>query len=552
MIIIKRPSVVLRSLTAATAVLVMSALGVGTADAAVTAPSAGTATAHANSLAVTALKVAPGSVKPGLGQAAVAVTWTITDKDTAATTVHGNLYIRLQGDKPGTYIGMAYAIPFTLPDPCGGECGVTSSGTAAKSSYRVVYSIPVYAATKKAVWVVDEIDASDDQGNTLTAQDAALQKFSRSVTSVSQVDSTPPLAPSVALDTASGAASDLYDGDGPVVEHYLVDPVDWQSGFWKGSLTLAGPGGQTLTSDFDYPVTDPQGGACQSTGGGVSDNPTCSVAITFPAGSVGTWTVASVSATDNAGNTADYPLTGVLPVTLSDDSGFSASGFALTPNPVNAWWQSQTTQLTFSAAGVRQGLTSVTVNVGYGCDQPSTTPTQNADGTYSVALVMESYLQQARCPVTGILMVDGAGDAALYGPDFHAPDPGLAILNAPDVAPTVTAASLSPDTLPASQTGQTNVQVHLTVSVPVSPLANFQGWFYNSAGQAVGSTVGGVYTPAAETNAVTLMGWLPWNTPAGTYTFGFTLTDYAGTTVAYGGPSGLPLPGGPLTITVTP
>jgi hypothetical protein len=522
------------------------AVEVATATTSSGTPPVSTATARSGALALTALKVSPSNVKPGLGQAAAAATWTITDNDAAATTVHGDLYIRMQGTKAGTYIGMAYRIPFSFPDPCSGYCGATSSGTTADSTYRTVFYVPIYAATKTATWVVSEINASDDHGNTLTTQDNALARFSRSVTSTGQIDSTAPQPPYLELQSSAY----LYDGDGPAVEHYLVTSGDAQSGFWKGSMTLAGPGGQTLTAGFDYPVTDPHGGACESAGSGIANGATCSVAVTFPAGSIGTWAITSVTETDNAGNTATYTPVNTLPVTLSDNSVLSATGFSITPNPVNAWRESQTTQLVFTAAGIRQSLTSVTVNFLGGCEQPSTATTQNPDGTYAVSLVMDSFAGSPSCPVTGIRMVDGAGDTALYGPDYHAPDPGLTVLNAPDVPATVTAAHLSPDTITESQIGQTLLELVVTVSVPVVPLSDVETAIYDNNGQSLTNTTGGLWTPAGG-GTVDLSISAPWNAPPGTYTVGFTLTDYAGLTVTYGGPGGQPLPDGPLTFTIT-
>lgn len=526
------------------------AVEVATATTSSGTPPVSIATARSGALAVTALKVSPSNVKPGLGQAAAAVTWTITDSDAAAATVHGDLYIRMQGAKAGTYIGMAYRIPFSFPDTCGGYCGATSSGTTADSTYRTVFDVPIYAATKTATWVVSEIDASDDHGNTLATRDNALARFSRSVTSTGQIDSTAPQPPYLELYTSAGASAYLYDGDSPAVEHYLVNLGDAQSGFWKGSMTLTGPGGQTLTAGFDYPVTDPQGGACESAGSGIANGATCSVAVTFPARSIGTWAITSVTETDNAGNTATYTPADTLPVTLSDDSALSATAFSITPNPVNAWRESQTTQLVFTAAGIQQGLTGVTVNFLGGCEQPSTTATQNPDGTYAVSLVMDSFAGSPGCPVTGIRMVDGAGDTALYGPDYHAPDPDLTVLNAPDVPATVTAAHLSPDTITESQISQTLLDLVVTVSVPVVPLSGVETVIYDNNGQSITSTTGGLWTPAGG-GTVDLSISPPWNAPPGTYTVGFTLTDYSGVTVTYGGPSGQPLPDGPLTFTIT-
>ena len=73
---------------------------------------AATPAATSHHFTVKALKVTPKTVKPGLGQAAVAVTWTLVDSAKVATTVSGDLFIRMQGATPGTYLGMAYDVPF--------------------------------------------------------------------------------------------------------------------------------------------------------------------------------------------------------------------------------------------------------------------------------------------------------------------------------------------------------------------------------------------------------------------------------------------------------
>lgn len=73
---------------------------------------------------------------------------------------------------------------------------------------------------------------------------------------------------------------------------------------------------------------------------------------------------------------------------------------------------------------------------------------------------------------------------------------------------------------------------------------------YNSAGVGGQDGYGGL-GGAPGTGTVQIE--IPWNanTAPGTYTIGFTLTDYNNLTSSYGGPGQTPIPSGPLTVTVT-
>lgn len=520
----------------------------------VSAASAASAAAKSKGLSVTALDVTPKSVKPGLGQATVTMTWTITDNAALAATVGGDLFIRMQGSTPGTYLGMAYDIPFAVAsDSYDGATWV--SGTAAQSSYSYVFAVPVYANDTKARWTVSEIDAHDDLGNTLAATDSALAGFTRTITTTAQVDSTAPALPSVQLAGYNPPAY-FYDGQHPAVVTYQIGASDNQSGFWKGTLRLVGPSGQSLTTSFAYLDNRPANASCFSYY--ASHAPAayawCNVPVTFPAASVGTWTLASVTLTDNAGNTATYPSPDPLPVGLSNDSTLRASGFSVSPNPLNTWGQAQTTQLTFSADGVRQGLTSVVVDAGYDCNQQTQTPTQNLDGTYSVPITMRPYFYDSgnTCQITGLVLTDGAGDLALYGSDYGAPDPAVTITRVPDTtAPTATTASLTSSTISAADYAYLNAQV--TVSAPIAPVEYYSVTVYDASGNPTNIQTTGFTGPVFDGGiAVMYINVYPLALAPGTYTVGFTITDAGGLSNSYGGPGQPPVPGGPLTLTVTP
>lgn len=518
------------------------------------AASAATAATKSHGLSVTALDVTPKSVKPGLGQATVTMTWTITDTAALAATVDGDLYIRMQGSTPGTYLGMAYDIPFTVASTAyNGATWV--SGTAAQSSYSYVFAVPVYANDTKARWVVSEIDAHDDLGNTLAAADSALAGFSRTITTTAQIDSTAPALSSVYL-VGYNPPAYIYDAQHPAVVSYQIEASDTQSGFWKGILRLAGPNGQSLTADFAYLDASPPNTQCPAyyyQDQGPAHYASCSVSVTFPAGSVGTWTLASVTLTDNAGNTATYPSPNPLPVGLSNDSTLRASGFSVSPNPLNTWGQAQTTQLTFSADGVQQGLTSVVVNAGFDCYQQGQTPTQNPDGTYSVPITMEpSYYGGSSCQITGLVLTDGAGDLALYGSDYSAPDPGLTISRVADTtAPTVTAASLTSSTISAANYAYLSVLA--IVSAPIAPVESYSATVYDANGNPTNVQGSGYLGFVFDGGTADLSFYVPQSSLApGTYTVAFTITDAGGLSTSYGGPGQSPVPGGSLTLTVTP
>jgi hypothetical protein len=156
-----------------------------------------------------------------------------------------------------------------------------------------------------------------------------------------------------------------------------------------------------------------------------------------------------------------------------------------------------------------------------------------------------------KCQVEGIAIVDGAGNVAVYGPEYNTPDPGVTITRVPNTtAPTATSASLTPTSVPSSQTFNTPFTLTLQIVAPIAPVNQMSIAVYDSSGNQVAGQFGGVND--------TLTGQLQefFNLfeflPSGTYTVGFTLTDEGGLSTSYGTPGGQPVPGGPLQFTVTP
>lgn len=94
------------------------------------------------------------------------------------------------------------------------------------------------------------------------------------------------------------------------------------------------------------------------------------------------------------------------------------------PNPVDNRTSWPTVTLSMSVSGAQQGVTAIYADPGNaaGCEQTSTTPTLEPDGTLSVPILV--FKDTVSCPMAGIAVVDGAGNVALYGPEYGAPDPG--------------------------------------------------------------------------------------------------------------------------------
>lgn len=77
-------------------------------------------------LTLTGLSFAQSSVDASGGSATVDLNWTVKDSDQAATSITGDVQIRLAGTQPGSYVGQVYDVPFALS---GYTPGLSSSGT---------------------------------------------------------------------------------------------------------------------------------------------------------------------------------------------------------------------------------------------------------------------------------------------------------------------------------------------------------------------------------------------------------------------------------------
>jgi len=489
------------------------------------------------------------------------LTFTITDSHTAATGIGGDLFIRQQGPTPGTFIGDSYDIPFLFENSL--SSGATFiSGTPQSSTYSYVFAVPQYANANKVTWAVSQIVADDGlDGGHLDADPATLGRFGSSFTAMDNVDATKPSYQDLTWASNLGTVQHpfLYiDGTHPAVTGYTLTVQDSESGFWKGSLQFTGPSGQTVDAPFAFvgPNAETTGSGCGFESGGDMRDMSCGALVTFPADSTpGIWNVTQVTVFDNAGNELVDNQPTTTPITLTANTTISASHFTATPNPVNDWIGTATVQIGMTVTGTVGGVSSIFVEneATPTCLPGTSTPTVNADGSVSVPILM--FQREPSCQITGIAIVDGAGNVALYGPDYGAPDPGLTITNVPDTTPPIaTSASLSSTTITQQQVaGGPGILLIAQVSAQVAPVDEFSIVVYDAQNNAVdeefgGTGVGGLDGTLSEPLP------LPFFLSTGTYHVGFTISDAGGLTTAYGiegNPNSQPIPGGPLTFTVT-
>jgi hypothetical protein len=458
----------------------------------------------------------------------------------------------MAGPEPGTYIGQTYQVIYALDGAPNGEA-TTVSGTAQESSYSYDFVVPQYARATTARWVVTKVTAQDDQGEALSLSGDRLGRFAGTVTATELADSTPPTFDpnSLSLDAGDPQHPYAYVNGRNATVTYDFQVQDFQSGIWKGSLKLQGPNGHSVSSPFEYTVVDQQE-KCGLVSGGDDHDLFCAVPVTIPAGSAaGTWSVSQLTVIDNAANRVTYRNLNAAPIVVTSDTAISANGFTATPNPVDNWTQFVHVAVSMNVSGAQQGVTAIYVDPapGFGCEGFGSTPTVNPNGTISGPVLV--FEDTASCPIAGIAVVDGAGNVAVYGPEYGAPDPGVTITRIPDSTPPVaTSASLSQASVPSSATGSSSIDLIVNVAAAVAPVDQISVTLYDAAGNVAGSSFGG--TGPVLNGPVTSPLPLSFGMAPGVYTVGFTITDAGGLSKSYGMPGAPPVPGGPVQLTVTP
>jgi hypothetical protein len=519
-------------------------------------------------LRVPALSFASPTVDAADGgnTASQTVKFTVTDSDPAATSVTGYVVLRQFGTSPDTYVGQPLEILFTEGSSVNNGATFVS-GTPARSTYSYEFGVPEYAAAASATWGVSLIVVMDGPGGqTAVLSGSALSGLSHTFTATEQVSTTTPIyQPGVTVtttgDSVTGDPPYLYDGVVGIAQ-YGINVQDWQSGFWQGSFTITGPGGMTETAPF-VSYADPfqtETFPCEGFGDfvWVDEQENCTADAFIPAGApAGTWAVTSISLTNSAGQTKDYTGLDLAPITVTSDGVVKASSFKAMPTQVDNWKSNATTTISMDITGAQGGVSSIQLYTSGSdsfCEQESTTPTMDADGSYSISLTVDQTSGNggSTCTIDGIAITDGAGNVSLYGSDFTPASVGLDITTVPDTTPPVaTAASMSVTSIEQSQLPNLGNTVYPIVQTEllIAPIDSFTTTVYNSSGTAVGTEGGGVSVGAS--GQVDLGLDLPYTLPVGTYTVAFSLTDAGGLTTSYGGPGQNPVPGGPLTFTVT-
>jgi hypothetical protein len=377
-----------------------------------------------------------------------------------------------------------------------------------------------------------------------------LHRFGYRFTALTLVDTT---GPTVEFDDRPDSYVYAANGQATIAHHFTVR--DGESGFWKGRIRLAGPGGTSVTTRFTWELGGSESGIVCGWGSepvAAARTVTCSISVVLPAGAPdGAWRVTTVVLHDNAGVMATHRNPTAPTVTVTSNSTVQASDFAIDPNPVDNWRDDAATELSMSVTGARRGVASVTVDFDF--NNMSCYPSGPAtveDGR--VALPLTVRRETTRCRVEGIRVIDGAGNVALYGRRYGAPDPGLEITQTSSThPPVVLGATLTPSSLPSSQVIGRSVLLTIQAEPHAVPIDGVESHLYDAAGNLVDTWLSPGSQAADGTVSQSLF---LWTLAPGEYTVGFTLTDGSGRFSQWnvlGRPDSQPLPGGPLVLTIT-
>ncbi|MFF1648516.1 hypothetical protein [Streptomyces sp. NPDC058240] len=148
-----------------------------------------------------------------------------------------------------------------------------------------------------------------------------------------------------------------------------------------------------------------------------------------------------------------------------------------------------------------------------------------------------------------MIITDNAGNVALYGSKYGAPETGLTITSAPDtVLPEIDQATLSPATIPATE-HSTDIRLTVNVSGTTAGVNGYDIYLIDSSGQWIPASSGGA--SLTFSGPLTLSFPLPSAVAPGTYAIALRLSDQAGKSSSFGFPNNTPMPSGPVTLTVT-
>ncbi|MEW1773529.1 hypothetical protein [Streptomyces sp. NPDC086777] len=495
---------------------------------------------------LTALSVESSTVDASSGDGTVTIDWTVQDGDTAATDMLGSLTVQQVGTD-GRLVGAPQALTFSFQPEWPYQANPVD-GSMASAHYSYAFPVPQYAAQPTARWAVVRAEAKDDRGATLAVGRQGLARYGAEFTATHLVDSTGPAYDQ--LGQVVDQPEYLYNADASVTARYRLNITDDESGFFRGRLVLAGPQGATASGTFRLVPNTDGSQQCGDYPGYDSHDVWCTVDVTIPAGApAGSWSISRLRLTDASGTVSVSRDLSQDPVHVTQNGTVRATDFAISPGQYNNWNGTARLAVTMKPADFRDGIASVTVLLD-GCGGSVTENPEIADdGSISVAATVPP-IYTRKCAVTGIGITDGAGDTAAYGTDFHGPVLDLVATQIPDTAaPVVNSASLDVTSVPAS-TLRRNAVLTLDVTSFVG-VNRFSLTVYDASGEPVGGMSGGI---SSVTNGpLKLLVPLYEGLTPGVYTVGFTLTDAGDLYSQYGYSNGvgLPVPGGPLRITVT-
>jgi hypothetical protein len=514
------------------------------------AGTATTAQSAAPTLSVSALAFEKSQVDATDG-VANKLTWTIKDTDPAVTYVGGTVTIRMRSTVTGALLGHEYKVNYSYEQCCYGAEFI--SGTPQESTYRYTFPVPRYADAATTAWEVVQVTAQDNADRTLTAGPGKLASFGYRFTATTRVDSTGPSADIIGLDSYTNRYVYAPGTKTRVGLDFTVQ--DGEAGFWKGTLKMAGPAGQSVTTSFQWERDQYSTGVrCGRTGSGddVGTYMSCGIDVYLPANAAaGSWRVAQLVLVNNAGGRTTYKNPQAASITVTANAVLQASDFARTPETVDTWRDEVTGEITLTVAGLRRGLSSVAVEFdGSGCTAWALPAT--VSGT-TITIPVRIFEGSALCKVTGLALVDGTGTVALYGELYGAPDPGLEFRRVANTTPPeVLGASLDPTTLKASESAYAWITLTVRAKILTAPVNGASAYLYGSEGTVVAQVSGGSSQQADGSVVINLSSWEA--LAPGEYTVGFSLYDAGRLQSFWNMPDraeSQQIPGGPVTLTVT-
>lgn len=487
-------------------------------------------------------------VRPG--PATATLEWTIVNDDPEATSVSGEVSVRPADARSRAYIGEAYEIAYSMAACCADA--VFTGGSAQRSTYRATVPLPQYAGRPTVSWVVTRITAAEDDEDPEVFAGAELADFGAVLRAKTLVDTAPPVFDRMNF-TEGPENPYLYVNGTAAWKLLSIGVRDEQSGFWKGAIEFTGPTGQTVRSAFELARNyESDVSQCDDSSAQPTGHIWCTAVIRLPADAAeGAWHMSSITLTDGAGNrtTTRSPQAPTLVVT--GNRTLRVTGVAADPNGVDNWRADRETTLTVSVTGAQGGIEYAEVVTDWigGCFGSGTTPTVNPDGTLAIPVMMESHVNA--CTVTGLVLRDRAGNVAAYGRHVHGPELNIPLTRTPDpTPPQIGSAALNRDTVPLADVSTAGVTLTVTTDTEGSPLELAFVSLYDAGGAMVCGATAARYPD--ERGVVVMRVYIRPDIAPGVYTVGLDLRDTLDRTVSYGAPDGLPMPGGPLTLTITP